>query len=149
MIENNWLVLILVFAGVLLIGLSVILWEFCSTINRLRRKLNRITSLLNKQSLEWLKSNYLDAYDLYLNLPEPKKIFFYSNLMEIREKIESSIRCEKEIEWCFHDVDEKELAEQKEIYHQIYDNYQVLPEKVQKRYYAQLVQLRERLERGN
>lgn len=148
MAGNNWLFLAIVFAGVLLVSLSIILLEFCSTINRLHRKLRRINSQLNKQSLDWLKSNYLDAYDLYLNLPEQKKISFYPNLTEIREKIESSIRCEKELEWYFHDVSDKELIEQKKVYQNIYGLYLALPEKVQKKYYARVVQLREHLERG-
>ncbi|MEK6969535.1 MAG: hypothetical protein AABW48_03840 [Nanoarchaeota archaeon] len=148
MAGNNWLILAIVFAGVLLVSLSLILLEFCSTINRLHRKLRRINSQLNKQSLDWLKSNYLDAYDLYLNLPEQKKISFYPNLTEIREKIESSIRCEKELEWYFHDVDEKDLPEQKKVYQNMYGLYLALPEKVQKKYYARVVQLREHLERG-
>ena len=148
MAGNNWLILAIVFAGVLLVSLSLILLEFCSTINRLHRKLRRINSQLNKQSLDWLKSNYLDAYDLFLNLPEQKKISFYPNLTEIREKIESSIRCEKELEWYFHDVDEKDLPEQKKVYQNMYGLYLALPEKVQKKYYARVVQLREHLERG-
>lgn len=149
MAGNNWLLLASVFAGILLISLSMVLWEFCSTINRLHRKLRRINSQLNKQSLDWLKSNYLDAYDLYLNLPEQKKISFYPNLTEIREKIESSIRCEKELEWYFHDVSDKELIEQKKVYQNIYGLYLALPEKVQKKYYARVVQLRDHLERGS
>lgn len=149
MAGNNWLILAIVFAGVLLVSLSLILLEFCSTLNRLHRKLRRINSQLNKQSLDWLKSNYLDAYDLYLNLPEQKKISFYPNLTEIREKIESSIRCEKELEWYFHDISDKELIEQKKVYQNIYGLYLALPEKVQQKYYARVVQLREHLERGS
>lgn len=149
MVENNWLLLASVFAGILLISLSMVLWEFYSTLNRLHRKLRRINSQLNKQSLDWLKSNYLDAYNLYLNLPEQKKISFYPNLTEIREKIESSIRCEKELEWYFHDISDKELIEQKKVYQNIYGLYLALPEKVQQKYYARVVQLREHLERGS
>ncbi len=146
--ELNWWIIAAIFTGTLIIGLTVIFWDFFSPANRLRRKIHKISLQLNHQSLDWLKNNYLDAYDLYLNLPEKKKTYFYPQLMELREKIENCISCEKEVEWHFHDVDEKNLAEQKEIYEKIYDHYQQLPEKVQQKYYAQLVQLRDHLERG-
>jgi parallel beta-helix repeat protein len=132
-----------------LLGMTFVGWYFGSTSNRLRRKLKKLSPILNDEASEILKHSYLGVYTLYLKLSEKKKQNFYSRVSKLREKIERGLEAEKKIKDYLVDAHVGDLNDQKKLYMKIYDNYQKLPEKSRKRYYAKIVQLRDRLERGN
>lgn len=126
----------------------VIAWEF-STANRLRRDLKKIIPLIDYEPAEIVKKPYLDLYTLYLKLSEKKKQNFYTRVNSLRERIEEHLKNENDIKRLFQQADTGDIAEQKKTYLEIYRVYEKLPRKVQHEYYPRIVQLRDRLERGN
>ena len=109
----------------------------------------KLAPLLNEESSEVLKENYLGMYNLYLKLSESHKQNFYSKVTKLRETIEEQLKTEKRIEDLFQKITTcQTLLEQKKMYLEIYKNYQKLPSKMQSKYYAQIVNLREQLETG-
>lgn len=124
------------------------LWYFGAASNRLRRKLRKLDPLLAEKASESLKDDYLDVYKLYLKLSENKKRNFYARISDIREKIEEQLISEKKIKELLEGAEQGDLADRKMNYLEIYNNYQKLPEKTREKYYAKIVRLRDRLERG-
>ncbi|MEK6863436.1 MAG: hypothetical protein AABW53_01940 [Nanoarchaeota archaeon] len=134
--------------GAVIALISGVAWEF-SPVNRLRRALRKMAPLIDQEPSETTKKYYLEIYALYLKMSEKKKKNFYTRVNSLRERIETHLKSEKEIERLFQKVDKGSLTEQKNIYLEIYKAYSGLPRKVQEEYYTHLVQLRDRLERGN
>lgn len=138
---------------ILVIGaaMSLILylaWHF-SPANKLRQALRRIAPLVDYELSETVKPLYLDAYNLYLKLSEQKRANFYTRINSLRERIEEHLKNEKEMEQLFQEASKGSLSEQKQRYLAMYQVYEKLPAKVQHEYYPRIVQLRDRLERGN
>ncbi|MBU0469927.1 MAG: right-handed parallel beta-helix repeat-containing protein [Nanoarchaeota archaeon] len=131
------------------LGGIYIYWQLGYAPNRLRRKLKKLSVEVDEEYYDLLKKDYLGIYNLYLKVSEKKKQNFFSQVTRIREKIEENLKAEKEIEKMLERADEGNLEERKKNYLKIYKDYQKLPEKVRQRYYAHIVQLRDRLERGN
>lgn len=134
--------------GAVIALISSIAWEF-SPANRLRRALRRIAPLIDLEPPEATKKSYLEIYALYLKMSEKKKQNFYTRVNSLRERIEAHLKNEREIERLFQKADQGSMAEQKNSYLGIYKAYSGLPRKVQEDYYTRIVQLRDRLERGN
>jgi len=124
-----------------------ILWEF-SAANRLRKMLKKIVPMIDSEAMEEVKKLYLKIYNLYLKLSEKKKHNFYARVSSLRETIEEHLQKEKELERFLQDTEKGSIEEQKERYLKLYAIYEKLPKKVQSQYYPQIVQLRDRLERG-
>jgi parallel beta-helix repeat protein len=122
-------------------------WYFGATRNKLRRKLKGINPLLNEESNEVLKEGYLGIYNLYLRLSEKHKSNYYSKVTKLREKIEDQLKAEKRVQELLQDQT-GELKDQKKKYLDAYEHYKHLPNKVKKKYYPDLVHLRDKLERG-
>ncbi|MFH1828740.1 MAG: NosD domain-containing protein, partial [Nanoarchaeota archaeon] len=131
-----------------LLGGIYAFWQLGHTPNRLRRKIRRLSPLLEEEPSELLKEDYLDAYKLYLKLSEKNKQNFYPKITQLREKIETQLKAEKRIEELFKKVVQGGIEEQKKTYLKIFKDYQKLPEKVKQKYYTKIIQLRDRLERG-
>jgi flagellar basal body-associated protein FliL len=125
-----------------------ILWEFNGP-NRLRRLLKKIEPMVDIEATEEVKSLYLRIYDLYMKLSEKKKQNFYAKVNSLRERLEEHLQNEKEIERLLKTTEKGSIDDQKKKYFKIYAIYEKLPRKVQNQYYPQVVQLRDRLERGN
>ncbi len=130
------------------VAILVVAWEF-SIANRLRRALRKITPLIDYEPSDAVKKPYLDLYALYLKLSEKKKQNFYTRVNSLRERIEEHLKNEKDMGRLFQQAEKGDLAEQKKTYLAIYKAYEKLPRKVQHEYYPRIVQLRDRLERGN
>lgn len=141
------LVIVSAVGAVIALVLSVA-WEF-SPANRLHHALRKIAPSIDLESSEIVKKSYLEIYTLYLKLPEKKKQNFYTRVNSLRERIEAHLKNEKEIERLFQKVNKGALTEQKNTYLEIYKAYSGLPRKVQEEHYTRIVQLRDRLERGN
>lgn len=124
-----------------------LVWEF-SAANRLRRKLKKIVPMVDSEPLENVKKMYLKIYNLYMKLSEKKKQNFYARVNSLREKIEENLQREKELQRLLQDTEKGSISEQKKKYLDIFAIYEKLPQKIQNQYYPQVVQLRDRLERG-
>ena len=122
-------------------------WEF-SIANRLRRMLKKISTLVESEPTDKVKSLYLKIYCLYMKLSEKKKQNFYAQVNSLRESLEEHLQNEKELERLLQETEKGSIAEQKKKYLKIYAIYEKLPRKVQQQYYPPIVQLRDRLERG-
>jgi len=141
---------LVVFLGVLValvLGILVY-WQFARPYNRLKRKLSRLLPMLVDGTSEQLKSNYLDVYNLYLKLSDKHKQNFYSRITRIREEIEDHLKAENAVKQMLDKAHDGDIDDQKMNYLTLYKQYQKLPATVQKKYYANIVQLRDRLERG-
>ncbi len=134
-------------ASLLMMGGIYASWYFGSGANRLRRRFKKLPSI-NKASTTLLKSEYMGIYGLYTKLSEKHKKNFYSKVTKLRETIETQLKSEKIIEQLMLDKDMGDLADQKKTYLEIYKYYQKLSPQVQKKYYQNIVLLREKLEKG-
>ena len=124
-----------------------IMWEF-SAANRLRRMITKISPLVDTEATEEVKVLYLKIYNLYMKLSEKKKQNFYAKVNALRESLEEHLQNEKELERLLQDTEKGGINDQKKKYLDLYAIYEKLPRKVQQLYYPQIVQLRDRLERG-
>ena len=124
-----------------------VLWEF-SAANRLRRMLKRIAPTVDSGPMDEVKRRYLKIYNLYMKLSEKKKHNFYARVNSLRESIEGHLQKEKELERLLQDTEKGSIDQQKSMYLRLYAIYETLPQKIQQQYYPQVVQLRDRLERG-
>ncbi len=122
-------------------------WEF-SAANRLRRLLKKIQPMMDSEPMEDVKKLYLKIYKLYMKLSEKKKQNFYSRVNSLRETLEEHMQKERELERLLQDTEQGSIDEQKKKYLDLYAIYEKLPRKVQNQYYPQIVQLRDKLERG-
>ena len=125
-----------------------VVWEF-SAANRLRRMLKKIEPMVSSEPMDEIKKLYLKAYNLYMKLSEKKKQNFYSRVNSLRESLEEHLQNEKKLERLLQDTEKGNISDQKKKYLDLYAIYEKLPRKVQNQYYPQIVQLRDRLERGN
>ncbi len=124
-----------------------IIWEF-SAANRLRRMLKKISRKIDSEPTDEVKKLYLKIYALYMKLSEKKKQNFYVKVSSLREQLEEELQNEKELERLLKKTEKGSIEEQKESYLGLFAVYEKLPRKVQGQYYPQIVQLRDRLERG-
>lgn len=140
-------VLLVVIALTMIILLWYVVWEF-SAVNRLRRKLVKVAGMVGVEETEKIKVLYLKIYKLYMKLSEKKKQNFYAKVNGLREQLEEYMQKEKELERLLQETDKGGLADQEQAYLKIYAIYEKLSRNVQHHYYPQIVQLRDRLERG-
>jgi len=146
--EGSMRTLLLSIIGVVVFVLVwYITWEF-SAANRLRRMLKKIAPMVDSEPTDEIKNLYLKMYNLYMRLSEKKKQNFYARVNSLRESLEGHLQNEKELERLLQDSDKGSIDDQKKKYLELYAVYEKLPRKVQNRYYTQIVQLRDRLERG-
>lgn len=124
-----------------------IVWEF-SAANRLRRMLKKTSQKVDSEPTDEVKRLYLKIYALYMKLSEKKKQNFYVKVSSLREQLEEELQNEKELERLLKKTEKGSIEEQKESYLSLFAVYEKLPRKVQGQYYPQIVQLRDRLERG-
>jgi len=141
-------ILLAVLGLTVLVLIWFIVWEFSGP-NRLRRMLKKTTSQIETEPTDIVKAQYLNIYNLYMKLPEKKKQNFYSRVDQLRERLEEQLQAEKELTRLLAKSDKGSIEEQKKIYLGLFAKYEKLPRSVQHQYYPQIVQLRDRLERGN
>lgn len=116
---------------------------------KIKKLINMLEQKLPTESMEILKPIYIKIYDLYLKLPESKKIKFFSKLNKLRDILEEHLRSEKELESLLNDVNMGTTAEQKKNLSSLLKVYGSLPINTQKKYEARVNQLKNRLEMGH
>jgi len=134
-------------AALLVFGGVYASWYLSAPRNRLKRKLKQVRPLLDNETNEVLKENYLGIYGLYMKLAEKHKPNYYAKVTKLREKIEDQLKAEKKLQELLGNQ-VGEIKEQKEKYLQAYQHYQKLPAKAKQKYYPDLVNFREKLEKG-
>lgn len=140
-------ILLSIIGVTVLVLIWYIVWEF-SAANRLRRMLKKIQPMIGSEPMDEVKKLYLKTYDLYLKLSEKKKQNFYAKVTSLRESLEEHLQKERELGRLLTETEKGSVDEQKKKYFKLYAVYEKLPRKVQNQYYPQMVQLRDRLERG-
>ena len=135
-------------AAVTIIGVLLLVWALHSTPETLRRKINHLLKIIFYETLEVLKVHYMDILNLYLKLSDKHKPKFYPKRVDIKEKLESHFQTEKNVRTLLHQAEDKALADLKKIYDELYQEFSKLPHKVQGQYYAHLVHLRQKMEKG-
>ncbi|MDP3698813.1 MAG: hypothetical protein Q8R47_04445 [Nanoarchaeota archaeon] len=140
-------ILLSIIAVTVMVLVWYIIWEF-SAANRLRRLLKKIAPLVDSEPMDEVKKLYLKTYNLYMKLSEKKKQNFYARVNSLRENLEEHLQKERELERLLLDTEKGSIDDQKKKYLDLYAIYEKLPRKVQNQYYPQIVQLRDRLERG-
>ncbi|MFH1275613.1 MAG: hypothetical protein ABIH82_00715 [Candidatus Woesearchaeota archaeon] len=129
-------------------GTGLVYWAINSTPEKIKRKIKKITQLVTHESAEVLKDLYLEIYNLYMRLSDKHKAKYYPHVVRIRKHLESHMQAEKTLQTLLHETEGKTLPQLKSIYEQIYAHFQKLPHKVQGKYYAKIVHLRQQLENG-
>jgi len=131
-----------------LVGGSLLLWQFFKHAGKLRTKLEEIQSLVGQQSPEALKDRYTEIYSLYMKLSEKEKQNFYGRLMKLRETLEEQLKTEKKVEGLLQNRTSGSPRERQKQYEEVQALLPTLSKATQEKYYSQLVQLKEELERG-
>ena len=103
--------------------------------------------MLNEESHSVLKEGYLEIYNLYLKLSEGRKQNFYGKVTKLREGIEVQLKAEKKVQELLGSR-KGDISDQKKQYLEAYKEYEKLSEKIKKKYYPDLVNFRDQLERG-
>ncbi|MBI4983267.1 hypothetical protein HZC32_01345 [Candidatus Woesearchaeota archaeon] len=134
--------------AVLLLLVIVSIFLFATPSSRLRKKLKKLTSVTEEESIEVLKGEYTKIYNAYLGLSEKKKQNFYALVNNLREQIEEILRAEKKVEELVEKTARCSIEEQKALYPELYNHFLKLPAKTRDKYYPSIVHLKERLERG-
>ena len=146
--NSSILILVFILAIVLAVA-GLIYWYYFHPPHRMHRKLKNTASVVLLRSGDNLKNSYLDIYNLYLRLSEKHKSNFYTKITKLREKIEEQMKAEKRIQELIPKSNFGGVEERKAVYLEMHQNYQKLPKEVQHKYYPDIVNLREQLERGN
>ena len=138
-----WLVVVVVLLG----GGIMILMEF-GRANKLRRRLKAMDKVLLEESLEIIKEKYLEIYGLYLKVSEKEKQNFYGRVAKVREKIEEQLQAKKKVEELLKKASIGSVSQRKASYDQLNTYYNSLSAPERETYYAQLMQVKEQLEKG-
>ena len=136
------LVLVILFGGG---GILVMLLQRAT---KLRKRLKEMDAALSQESLDILKSKYLEIYAIYMKLSEKEKQNFYARVTKVREQIEEQMKAEKKVEQLLEQAGKGTITEQKENYDALHDYYDKLSQKTQQKYYSQVTQIKEQLEKG-
>ena len=146
----NTSILVLILSLVIVLAVAIYLYgHYFHPPHRLHRKLKNTASIIQLESGENLKDNYLDIYNIYMKLSEKHKSNFYTKVTKLREKIEEQMKAEKKIQELVQKSNSGGVEERKAVYLEMHQNYQKLPKEIQQKYYPDIVNLREQLERGN
>lgn len=147
--QNEYQLASLGFAGVItIISLMVIADHFFSKHQRLRRTLNEINSVTKGESLEKMKQAYEEIYDLYMGVSERHKRNFYTEVTEVRERIERKMRTVKKLEILVSNIGKGTIEQQKKNYEELHKIYTRLPDPMKNQYYNHLIHAKKLLEQG-
>ena len=113
----------------------------------LRKKLKEANDLLDKAPLEVLKNKYIELYNLYLKLTYHQKRNFYGRVIQLREAIEHLMVKGKRIEAYLEDAQTGSISQRKKKYNQAFELHQTLPQAVKDRFHAEMVNLRDKLDK--
>ena len=83
-----------------------------------------------------------------MRLSEKEKQNFYGRVMKLRETLEEQLKTEKKVEGLLQNRSSGSLRERQKKYEEIQSLLPTLSKATQEKYYSQLVQLKEELERG-
>ncbi len=133
---------------VVLFGGGGILAVLLQRATKLRKRLKEMETALQQEPLDVLKSKYLEIYAIYMKLSEKEKQNFYARVTKVREQVEEQMKAEKKVEQLLEQTGKGTITEQKENYDALYDHFHTLSQKTQEKYYSQVMQVKEQLEKG-
>ena len=133
---------------VVLFGGGTMLMMLLQRATKLRKRLKEMETALSQEPLDVLKSKYLEIYAIYMKLSEKEKQNLYARVTKVRGQIEEQMKAEKKVEQLLEQAGKGTIAEQKENYDALHDYYDKLSQKTQEKYYSQLMQVKEQLEKG-
>ena len=114
---------------------------------KMDKLLKKVSSTTKDGSIEDLKEGYNGIHSLYNRLSSKHQDKYKSQVNSVRTNIEKKMKNGKKIEKMLQDnsgtVEEKRIK-----YDQMFEVYQRLPRQEQKKYYAQIMHVRENLEKG-
>jgi len=147
--EELKLTLLIMVAIIGFIGTIIIIFQLLGPARKLRGRLKQIEKLMAVEAGETLKEKYLEIYELYLKLKEKDKPHFYGRIISLRERLERQLKAEKKLQQQLEKSAAGTLEEKNRRYEEMKAWYEQLPMKVQEKYAARLVQLKEELEKGS
>lgn len=133
---------------VVVFGAIILLWGHGNAVHVLSQKIQELEPLIARESAEALKDKYVEIYNLYMKLPENQKPNFYGKLMNIREKMEETMKAEKKMSELFDQAGKGGIVERRRNYALLYENFQKLPKRGQEVHYPKLIALKQSLGRG-
>ena len=135
-------------AAVAMVGALLVVFHVVSPHEKLKRRLRKMSTLVLHEPAEVLKDLYMEIYNLYLRLSHRHQKKYYPHVMGIRKKLEEGMHAEQILETLFIKADKQNMIELKKTYDELYVHFKKLPQKLQGKYYAHLVHLRQKLENG-
>lgn len=136
------------FLGLFVISLLYGKTYYLSRSVKLQQRLNDLFPFANVQSLDLLKKEYALLFPLYHKLPGYQKKKFQTQLDNLRAEIECKLKIARKLEQFLADVGEGSISKQVKIYEQIHASYSELPANLQEKYYAEVIQAKNWLEKG-
>ncbi len=128
-----------------LVGMIIYLASKKRKLRKLLREMERRVSL---EPTDSLKSRYVQAYNLYLKLSEKNKQNFYGHITKLREKMEEQLRATKKVEELLQKSTVTNIPLLRKQYDEMYNYFRKLPASMQQKYYPQIMQVKEVLEKG-
>ena len=121
---------------------------FTSRAGVFREKLADMRKIREVASLDDLKKEYAQAYGIYATLSLREQQKAQAQMKVFREMIEEYLVVHKRMEVLLQDLSSESISQLREKYDQLHLCLRQLPRGTQQQHYADLVQIRDRLERG-
>jgi len=126
-----------------LLLLIFVLFRHFSSHRKLHRKLATFFVHAEKQSLDFLKKEYLAMYKLYMKVSHDHKEKTYEKIMHARRKVEEHMQGSTKMDALLAGI--RTAKDKRAKFKEIQKFYVSLPKKLQEKYHAAVMQLKEGL----
>ena len=115
---------------------------------KFRGKAKEIMSQQEVVSISKMKQDYKELYTLFDSLPQWNQRKNEVLLHEVRKVIEAQLVSEKKVQSLLQQLQTGNIEKHRNSYGDMYVYFQKLSSDTQKEYYSELVEIRDRFERG-
>ncbi len=138
--------------GLFLVGFILLLVEgykqFLSPSHQLQKNLKETESKLSEWTIDALKQNYSQTYQLYMKSSEATKQNFYAKIMKIREELEELMKKRKRVEFLLDQTVMGTPLQRKKHFEELTTILPLLPQQEQELFQSKLMQVKEQLGSG-
>ncbi|MBS3116012.1 hypothetical protein J4421_00270 [Candidatus Woesearchaeota archaeon] len=144
----------LLFLSMALLSLSFILGLigsynfFFSPRHKLRKIIQQMERNRTVSSIDTLKSEYNEAYMLYMKVSEASKQNFYGRVMKAREQVEELLKARKKVEFLLEKATMGSMEEWKKNFNELTKVWEQLPQKEKEMLLPKFMLVKEQVESG-
>ena len=106
-------------------------------------KLDSLDELLATETIEVLKSKYMEIYNQYLKISAGKKEHVYERVVKARESIEVILKATKKLDNLLESVQKLKPAQKKKVLDRITEFNKNLPTKEQEKFHSRIMQAKD------